>query len=302
MSISPRTMLLAGVGIIGLTNAIALGGAAYNRSAAPRSTLRLSGREFVVRSGGNAFDVREDSAVSVTLEWAVQTASAEADTPRHYDSGRLGAFLGDRYVPWLDQAKLRSLGIDVPLPVAPVDAPRTGFKHLGREVFVVLELSGATYRAAIGDAQRKSAAAASNSADHPDDQDARRAANSAGESAEQQATRATRLFVVDAGLDAGALGRQYADSTTYAVVRGHVRPRLMWHADKARVTGVVSDLRIGEINVPLEFRAALEPYARQFPSFGSVAGSGLSLDICFGRRHEPWIEAATAGRTPPPTG
>jgi len=69
MTWSRKHTLLAGLGLIALTNAIALSGVVYNRSGDPEATLRLTQREL--RTPYRWYGNRENSGLALSLVWRV---------------------------------------------------------------------------------------------------------------------------------------------------------------------------------------------------------------------------------------
>src|SRR4030067_1545641 len=98
--------LIAGSVLILLTNAVALVGAAYNRSGDPESRLHLSQREL---QNYRWNEIRDNSGITLTLNWRV---AREAPAQRNdygvgYSAGKWGT------PTWLDKAKMSELGFDV---------------------------------------------------------------------------------------------------------------------------------------------------------------------------------------------
>ena len=108
---------------------------------------------------------------------------------------------------------------------------------------------------------------------------------------QQEEETNSRLFVIDAGLDAAALRAKYPDRSRYAIVHGFVRPNLAWDDQNSTVTGFVSVLNIDEINVPNRFRQLFtdgrDQYDVRLPSRYAVT-------VAFGKRLEPWIAEVSA--------
>ncbi len=276
--------LIAGAALIVLTNAIALVGVAYNRSGESDSALTLTQRELQLSY--RWWRDRENSGIALRLLWRMHNAEIgdETDTASWYGVGGTPA--------WLTKAKLGELGFDVSQPEDSDRARRHYEKQLPKEVLLVLELDGPAYAEALARAKR-----------HADQEDALRAANPDKKEFEQRSKEArdrmdreerqySRLFAVDAGLDAGALRSKYPDRAHYAIARGQVRPLLMSSRRSSSLTGYVSELSIDEINVPLEFRNVFE---RAVPEAAIGMHSPVRFDVAFGKRLEPWIAAAARG-------
>lgn len=280
---SRRGFLLAGVGLILAANAVALGGAAWNRSGDPESTLRLSEREL--RVVGQPVLDRENSGMALRLRWRTlaQRAGPEDD------------FLDGRYAyggapKWLDPSKLAELGFDTARKTVPGGREHDAIP--AKEVFLVLELDGAAFQAALErarqDDQRAKAAQAGKAGARDPEGELKRAA----QRLRREESTSSRLFVIDAGLDAGALRARYPDRARHAIVRGQVRPYWDTRSDTTgALVGQVVGPSVGEINVPLEFQ----------PSFASAGERALrgedaqpprrDITVAFGRRLEPWITA-----------
>jgi hypothetical protein len=274
--------LIAGAVLIVLTNAVALVGVAYNRSGDPDSVLALTQREL--QMSYKWWRDRENSGIAIRLLWRVHNEEIgdEGDTASWYGVGGAPA--------WLTKAKLGELGFDVSQPEDSDQGRRHYERQLPKEVLLILELDGPAYLEARERAKR-----------HADREDALRAANPDKKEFEQRSKDArdrmdreerqySRLFAVDAGLDAGALRAKYPDSAHYAIARGQVRPLVTGSALSLKLAGYVSELSIDEINVPLEFRNAFE---HALPDAGTGMRRPVHFDatVAFGKRLEPWVTA-----------
>lgn len=263
-----RYTLIAGVALILAVNAIVLAGVAYNRSGDPTSILQLSEREL--RHG--RLSSKENSGVALSLVWRVRRGNDAPDAD--YVSYGGGA-------DWLDQAKLAALGFDV----APDRAERKFKQRRSKEVLLVLELDGPAYRQALARAQQQADDEEKLLLANPGNKEFERRAKRARETAERDEREASRLFVVDAGLNDAALRAQYPDPTRNLIVRGQVRPQRVTRDRQERLLGHISALSVAQINVPIEFQPALQRAAAtaKTPSF--------SATLAFGKRLEPWIVA-----------
>ena len=283
MSRSRKGILLAGVGLILAANAVALGGAAWNRSGDPESTLRLTEREL--RVVGEPVLDRENSGMALRLRW--RTLGQR--------TGPADDFLDGRYAyggapKWLDGAKLAELGFDTARKRV-----RGGREHdaiPAKEVFLVLELDGAAYQAALErarqDNQRAKAAQAGKAGARDPEGELKRAA----QRLRREESTSSRLFVIDAGLDAGALRARYPDRARHAIVRGQVRPYWDTRADATgALVGQVVGPSVGEINVPLEFQPSLANAGERALQGEDAQPPRREITVAFGRRLEPWITA-----------
>jgi hypothetical protein len=279
MTWTPRHTLAAGFALILVTNAVVLGGAAYNRSGEPEAQLRLTEREF---HRPYSWALRgENSGLALGLRWRVPRRS---DAPQEYDYGHGG--WGGRPA-WLDQAKLASLGFDLSVAEEHPAAERHYDRQLDREVLLVLEFDGPAYQAALKQAELRSAEPSS----------ARRRRDPLADEKEIN----SRLFAVDAGLDRASLRAKYPDRSRYAIAPGKVRIGLWQPRDSVyRITGYISDLSVAEMNVPIELHDTL---GTTRPMYGTEDAHfpAYEATVAFGRRLEPWFVTASP-RPKPATG
>jgi hypothetical protein len=274
--------LAAGVALIALTNAIALGGVAYNRSGEPESVLKLTQRE-VLAPHGYGLDW-EGGGLQLFLSWR----ALSADTDNTYYWNFQGA------PEWLDEAKLASLGFDVSLPPVERRARWRYDRQLPREALVVLELDGPAYQTALERARERAAKEAATGAQTGKTGPGTPAAQAAT-FLKNEETSNSRLFAVDVGRDAQALRAKYPDRTRYAIVQGKVRTSYQTGRSKeARWTGYIAGIQNEQVNVPLEFRKAVESAPRSIPPAGVQGAAPFEVTVAFGKRFEPWIIAATA--------
>lgn len=274
-----RQVLWIGLALIAVVNAIALGGAAWNRSLA-ESRLALSEREL--RPPYVWEDRSEDSGVALALQWRV--------TGRDWNDIELHAGMRGPFEPeWLTPAKLRELGFDPEPP--PIDAGRATHRSRSRRVLLVLELDGPAHARTIADREARVRRAETRAKALPADADLARAAENARQSLREERQSASRLFVVDAGVDADRLRARHPDRRHYAIVRGTVS--LGWSRGQDRSWS--SDATVGEIAIPRLHLSrsqvdALGPAGRP-RAHDEIAGPPFTAVVVFGRRFEPWVES-----------
>lgn len=276
--------LVAGIALIAITNAVALVGVAWNRSGEPESVLKLTQRELS-QPHGFGLD-RDGGGLQLSVRWRVLTA----------DPGL--AFYADIHgtPEWLDELKLVALGFDVSPPPATRRASWRYDRQLPKEALVVLELDGPARQKALERTRDRAAKEAAKGAET--------GTTGPGTPAQQAAvflkneeTANSRLFAVDAGPDAQALRAKYPDRTRYAIVQGKVRPyHQSGRGKEARWTGYIEVIQNAQVNVPLEFRKAVEP-ARISGQVGPAVQGAVPFEVtvAFGKRFEPWVVAAGAG-------
>ena len=232
---------------------------AYNRSAAPDSQLLLTEREF-----GNTYNVlnsRENSGLSLRLKWRL-------------DSLELGH--------WLTVEKLRELGF--PLGDAAQNWTEQLARQRTRELWMVLELEGPTHARVLARARAALTEAEQALRDSPGSSELQSSRDYQRSEFEEERDQASRLHVMDAGLDAVELRRRYPDRQRYAVVAGRLKPYFYANTSGSSTFGARVDLAVEQINVPLAWRDA-------FQGWEAATGSTRAM-VAFGQRQEPWIVSA----------
>ena len=261
-------ILIAGIALIVITNAIVLAGVMYNRSGTPESMLRMSQRELQLPYFSEFG--KDNSGMSLMISWRI------ADSR----NGQINANYFGGNPEWLDKAKLFSLGFDVSTSVDTEQGRRHSRNQSARQVFLVMELNGQAYQHALQYAMQKALSKPS---------------KETADNLEEETSTRSRLFVVDAGLNREALRAKYPDSATYAIVRGLLRPAVLMENGKASLGGYVSGISAESINVPLEFRKVFEPMQQSRHSYIAPGDKNYpyAVTIAFGKRLEPWIVNAS---------
>jgi len=289
--------MAAGVLVLALTNAVVLVGVAFNRRQPPDSVLSLTERELESQWSWMWRD-GENSALNLRLQYRVESA-------RNLGSSQNGADAFSSYgtfgpIAWLDQEKLAALGFDVALPI-PAGTHRHYNRMLGRDVLLVLELDGPVRARALQASRDLLAQRESEIAANPERQGSAQRLEDAQEALQREEHAASRLFIVDAGLNQTTLRERYPDRTQYAIVKGNVRPYLMPDGRSVKLYGAVTAVRCETINIPLQFR---ETVTHDRPAGVTVAlptgaetKQRFMLNVAFGRRLEPWIVSGHAGPT-----
>lgn len=281
--------LVAGAVLILATNGVALLGVVYNRGDA-ESTLTLTQRELHLPYNWG-FE-KENSGIALTLQW--RTLAEE----REVNDGLPTNYTGFGNKPdWLNKDMLAALGFDVSTPE---DAPQGRMyydKMLSKDVLLVLELDGPAYRAALERAQRRMQNEAALLNANPGKKEFEERAKNAKRALYQEERINSRLFVVDAGLDAASLRARYPDRNRYAIVRGQIQPRLVEIKRKPKLIANISDLSITQINVPALYRRIFEPLQESARTNQyDAAVTPYKVSVAFGKRLEPWINEATGSK------
>jgi len=267
--------LIAGSAIILLTNAVALGGVAYNRRGDPESQLQLTQRELQHSTWRTGRDI---SGITLTLNWRVeQTELSE------FNFGMYSSRWGNPV--WLDKAKMAELGFDVEKLANTAEYRRRYRESQPKEVLLVLELNDRAWQHHLQrtgeyvEESRKLLAAS------PANAEMQRKVKNAEENYKHELEKGSRLFAIDAGLDLQTLRAAYPDRGRYAIVHGLIRPTTTQVKNETRIGGNITELHAGLINVPLGYRQVFNDPA------------SYAVTVAFGKRLEPWIVAAS-GSTP----
>ena len=147
---------------------------------------------------------------------------------------------------------------------------------------MVLEFNGVAYQTALARAIKYD----ENNVTRPNE-----SANDRAILLKREQGQNSRLFVVDAGLDAVSLRAKYPDRSRFAILRGQVR--VAWQREeKANVlAGLVSNVSVEGLNVPLAMKSVFDG-ATPDPGDGEKFAVRYDVDVAVGKRLEPWITAA----------
>lgn len=289
---SRKTTLLAGAALIVLANGVALFGVWGNRAGEPEAVVSCTERELTLPYRGYR---RENSGLALALNWRVADREM-VDLMYSYPS-RGGT------PDWLDADHMARLGFDVAGDDGGADsaAQRRYTRQLSRDVLVVLEMDGPAWRSALEKARENVARHEAASAANPGDKEFANRAKNARESLVREEEFNSRLFAIDAGLDAAALRARYPDRQHYLILKGTVRPRTMVRDKKTRFSGYVSDLAVGAINVPHTLRPGIENLQARYLGVSRGQEGRFTATIATGQRLEPWLMAIApvAAATPP---
>lgn len=274
---SRKHTLIVGLGILAGTNAVALLGVYGNRHGEPEALLNLSEREVGLPFRWAGRD--ENSGLALSIEWRIPQTPVTDGT----DADDLN-LVYSAAIPWLDEAKMVSLGFDALSKSRLTDDIRETQRQTSREVFLVLELDGPAYQAALARAQAVFALQSRRVTEATDPEKLAERRREAQERLYGEKHKRSRLFAVDAGRDAAALRRTYPNRHQYAIVRAKIEPA--WRPSGSReLTGMISSLSVDEIMVPFAFR----PLAEALSQNKSDEREPFVATVAYGRRLEPWL-------------
>lgn len=269
-----RRALIAALALVLAVDAFVLGGVWYNRSGPPDASVTMTERELPIAWRG-AWS-REDTGVALRINWQ----QGQTD--------------------WLDRAKLASLGFDVGELASGSKAKTRAHPRplLSRRVFVVLEYDGPAWRAFLHRQEQEVASLQTEVRQGKTDQ---RRLNNARKRLERLRRGGSRLFAVDAGTDAAALRRRYANRGRDLIVPAVVRALYGWsRQDKRnRVYGYITRLLPSTLHVSaaqderLPDRSEHRPRRYYYGTRGSAIDGAprYRVTVHYGRRHEAWVGA-----------
>lgn len=279
--------LMAGLALIGLVNLIVLAGVAWNRQPPADSSLKLSEREL---NSTYAYWRQDNSSVALRLDYR---------WPSPADNAPYG----------LSISAEQMVGLGFAMPTERSDETvRRYRRQLDRDALLVVELAGPAYQREITLARDAYAEALRLQQAVPDSADLREATRQAKAALTFEQQRASRLLVVDVGVDQQLLRTRYPDRQRYAIVRAIIAAQAS--SVVTAWTGEGTDLRpenqrwvwqlggsadtpgVHSINVPQRWHATLDrlPALDEQPGMDSASQQKrFTAEVAFGRRLEPWL-------------
>ncbi len=261
---SSRTLFLLGFGIIVATNIVVLFGIAVNKYGKLETQLVLTEREVKLSQRIH----KENSGMTLRLAWRTLNRNGGSSNSS-----------GWRSPAWFGPEKLKELKFKRDDYLVSGDNGTFYKKPLSKEVFIVLENNGEPYREAVKGAERILEKEESLYKLNSADKKLRNNMDSAEKWVEQERRTASRLFAIDAGLDAGILRQKYSDKTRFIIAKGLVKPNYDQSEKRIEMYGYIVRLSIENIHVPLKYRKKID--ALKSPHY--------EIELAYGRRLEPWI-------------
>ena len=267
--------LAAGIVLILLTNAVALGGAWWNRAGEPESQIFLTERELALPYRG--YRMTENSGLALRLAWRVADGEGKAQYS-NYGGGGVPA--------WLDGERMAALGFET----------RAGRyeRQQPRDVLIVLELAGPDWQLALQQAEENATRHAAAAAVNADSKEFANRAKRAQEAWRHEELASSRLFAIDAGRNLAALRARYPDKTRFMIINGTVRPRLVSRDKQTRFAGYIDDVSASRINVPFALRPVLEQLQTRPRNKAENEEPRYAASLAIGQRLEPWIVSLSA--------
>jgi hypothetical protein len=272
--LSPPRLFILGFALILIANVIALVGVASNRSGKPETVIELTERELTLPYRPND----ENSGLALHLNWRIIQENHDNiySTFSHWGSPV-----------WFNAQKLTELGFFIDGTTFPDEYSKRK-EPLPKDAFIVLEYDGEAYQKALQRAEMLLKKAEATLKVNEKDKDLQDRFKEAKNVLEAERISSSRLFAIDAGLDAGKLRQLYPDRSKFIIMQGIVNLECR---SKNIVVGHVADVRIDKINVPLSYRKLFDSILAQGgPNIGELKNPRYKVEVAYGSRFEPWIQ------------
>lgn len=253
-----------------VVNSLVLSRVGENRSGEPQARLWLTERELLKTQ----WLPLENSGVDLRLHW--RTLGRE-------DNG-----VDDAMPPWLSGKKLEELGFQFANGLLKEDDRAK--PQPDRQVFVVLEYNGPASVEAVRRAERALERLEEQQRRGDDDKPVQSSRLQAKKRIRAEETEMSRLFVVDAGLDAGQLAAAYRAPGRYLIAQAVVQLRYREENDRLWAYGRLQGLTPQRIHLPLAQRRQVE---RCIGDGSRSREEGnlprYEVELVYGRHGSPWI-------------
>jgi len=275
--LSSRGLFIGSIIIVILTNAVVLSGVASNRSAEPESSVELNERELQMPYYNN----EENSGLSLKLNWR-SLGNNENKTNYYYNRGNPS---------WLDIDKLVELGFNIETETTLSVNYSKHRKSFTKEVFIVLENNGASYQESLKRIEESFQASKKSFQLNNTSEAAKAKKDRLEKDLKKERVSNSRLFAIDAGLDARALRKVYSDRTVYIITKGIVS--LSYDSRARKASGRISGLSVENIHIPLKSRKIFEPIlaSKEYSRYGEDNLPRYKVSLVYGHRFEPWVES-----------
>jgi hypothetical protein len=265
-----KSLFLAALFLVLFVNGFILIGVWYNHSGEAESTVVLTEREVHM-----PYRWHRDET-SVRIDWRI--VSAEGGRYSRYSSPI-----------WFDQQKLMTLGFEFSDDFA-IDK-NTHF--IEAEAILVLEYDGDAYQQTVNMAKNRLESIEKKLSQLTDDEDLLADLKDATENLQHEERSASRLFVIDVGLDKQTLRALYPDKQRYILAYGIVDVRAYGSYSKSENQGLlgrIDRLSIEYLHVDNDIHAQID----KLKSSSNTSRNGhlprFSLEVHYGQKLEPWIQ------------
>ncbi len=272
---SNRNLFILAFFIFCSVNLVVLLGVLYNRSGKPDFEGCLTEREMNLPWKIH----NENSGLSLQLMW-------RTSVNKSYDN----YYSGSGSPAWFNAKKLKVLGFKIDTLINSKEYHHRYKKQLPKEVYIVLEYNGASYKNSLVIAENELIESEEKLQMNPEDKDAVSEFERAKENLEKEKHTKSKLFAIDAGLDQAQLRDRYSDRSKYIITKGIVRPRFYSKDNKNRVVGSITKLSVEKIHVPLKFKNKLEAFLNKNTTRNNdITLPRYKIELAYGKRLEPYI-------------
>jgi len=274
-------LYLAALILVLVVNAAVLAQVYRNRAGSPESLVELTEREL--RPSYSHFN--ENSGLALDIIWRTYNMNDTGYSWSSYSSPD-----------WFDEAKLRRLGFHVPEAQKKEDYRRYLPQPLPKRVFVVLEMNSPLHAQLIARLERSIAESKAKLLHDPANKELQATLKNAEDNLQKEQVGQSRLFAVDAGLDADNLRTGYPDRSKYIIARAIVRMQSNRGKDKlTHYRGWIEQLGVASINVPKKLRDRLSFLGSSADSYRTYdKPPRYTVTLGYGSRFEPWLVSAGA--------
>ncbi|CCK74967.1 conserved hypothetical protein [Oleispira antarctica RB-8] len=268
-----KTLFILALSLVLLVNAFILIGVWYNRSGLAESVVVLTERELHMPYRWNR------DQTSVRIDW--RAISSDGDSYSGYSSPA-----------WFDENKLVSLGFEFS------DDSATDYKKhfIEAEAVLVLEYDGETYQQAVKHAQKRVLDIEKKLSRLVDDEDLLSDLKRAKENLKHEEQSASRLFVIDAGLDKEVLRIQYPDNQRYILAYGIVDVRSTGsyrNNTKPTFSGRIDRLSVQYLYIDNSVYSNIDKLKPSLQYSRNENSPRFSLAVHYGQKLEPWIDSSS---------
>lgn len=275
ITLSSGKLFASGFMLLVITNIAVLSGVAYNRSGDPDARITLSERELKLPYRF----YRENSGLALRLVWRVLGSNEDEINYSNWSSPA-----------WLDAGKLQELGFDTNLLSSTEKGFNSRKESISKEVFIVLEKSGDSYRESLARAQRALEKQEMALELNKNDKNLQSKVEDAQKRLQRERIEESRLFAIDAGVDKVNLRARYGDQTKFIITKGIIRPGYNYGDKTSAITGYISRLSVASIHVSLKYLKSFDAVlAQKHASKDTTNAPRYEVDIAYGRHLEPWI-------------
>ncbi|NOQ41941.1 MAG: DUF4824 family protein [Desulfuromusa sp.] len=276
--LSQRGLFLLGFLLLLLVNSLVLGGVMANRTGTPETQIILTERELQLPYRHHA----ENSGLSLRLMWRVPGAE---NTSYRWDSPT-----------WFDIAKLEELGFSIPEAKSGEESYRERKRSLEKEGFIVLENDSPLFLKVIRALEQTLEKEQQRLQLDSEDQELQARVKEATTRLQHERVAGSRLFAVNAGLNAEKLRELYNNRSRFFLVKGIVNYRYSYTGEgaerKQQIGGYISSLSNKNIHVPRQYRHKFDQItAAESSKSKDNESPRYQVELASGSRFEPWLVA-----------